>query len=214
MLLAARRCSCNTAWLLHKRGQPAPQRRVTQPCWQLWLQECLRTRCCLPLVERMLATLRACSAAACAGMAMSKDVVAGANYMKAGSDPALRPDSEYPDWLWDIMKPREPLFALQRKLGPERDIKTISLEEVRRAAHGQRPVATDSPGSWRLVQRPHEVPDVLHRQSGVAPPSSCTCVQRRCVLAPGCVQGGGRPASCGGERGLTLVCCARRQCDS
>ncbi|KAK9825425.1 hypothetical protein WJX81_004741 [Elliptochloris bilobata] len=67
------------------------------------------------------------------GMAMSKDVVTGANYQKAGSDPPLRPDSEYPEWLWDIMKPKEPLFALQRKLGPERDIKTLSLKEVRAA---------------------------------------------------------------------------------
>lgn len=84
---------------------------------------------------------------------MSKDVVAGANYMKAGSDPPLRPDSEYPDWLWDIMKPREALFSLQRKLGPERDIETITLEEVCTAV-GQRPRHADSLDSWQHEQRP------------------------------------------------------------
>ena len=61
---------------------------------------------------------------------MSKDVVTGANYMKSGSDPPLKPDSEYPDWLWDITKPKEALFSLQRKLGPARDIKAVTLEEV------------------------------------------------------------------------------------
>ncbi len=66
----------------------------------------------------------------CSGMAMSKDVVTGANYMKSGSDPPLKPDSEYPDWLWDITKPKEALFSLQRKLGPARDIKAVTLEEV------------------------------------------------------------------------------------
>ena len=85
---------------------------------------------------------------------MSKDVVMGANYTKAGSDPPLRPDNEYPDWLWDIMKPREALFALQRKLGPERDIKAVSLEEVCGSALERRSLHAKTPGSWRRVQRP------------------------------------------------------------
>ena len=63
---------------------------------------------------------------------MSKEVVTGASYVKGGSDPPLLPDSDYPDWLWDIMMPKEPLFSLQRKLGPERNIETIPLPEVRR----------------------------------------------------------------------------------
>ena len=109
--------------------------------------------CCLLHVKCMHAPLRVACANACAGLAMSKDVVTGVNYVKAGSDPPLRPDSEYPDWLWDIMKPREALFSLQRKLGPERDISTISLEEVCTAV-GQRPQHADSLGSWQREQRP------------------------------------------------------------
>ena len=27
----------------------------------------------------------------------------GINYFKEGSDPVLKPDSEYPEWLWEIL---------------------------------------------------------------------------------------------------------------
>jgi large subunit ribosomal protein L54 len=30
------------------------------------------------------------------------DVCLGANYFKTGEDPAIRPESEYPDWLWGL----------------------------------------------------------------------------------------------------------------
>ena len=36
---------------------------------------------------------------------MSLTHCTGANYFKNGEDPKLLPDEEYPDWLWDLLKP-------------------------------------------------------------------------------------------------------------
>lgn len=33
----------------------------------------------------------------------------GINYFKDGSDPPLLPDSEYPEWLWDVLQPKQPV---------------------------------------------------------------------------------------------------------
>lgn len=30
------------------------------------------------------------------------DVCLGANYYKAGEDPVIRPEDEYPEWLWGL----------------------------------------------------------------------------------------------------------------
>ncbi len=39
----------------------------------------------------------------------------GANFYKEGSDPEIKPDSEYPDWLWTLWTQREkvPLEELE-----------------------------------------------------------------------------------------------------
>eukprot|EP00112_Aurelia_sp_Birch-Aquarium-sp1_P010441 Seg2229.1 transcript_id=Seg2229.1/GoldUCD/mRNA.D3Y31 product="39S ribosomal protein L54 mitochondrial" pseudo=true protein_id=Seg2229.1/GoldUCD/D3Y31 len=40
------------------------------------------------------------------------DVFNGANIYKDGQDPLLRPDSEYPDWLWTLNGTKTPLSEL------------------------------------------------------------------------------------------------------
>ena len=39
----------------------------------------------------------------CAGGASEQKLCKGINYLKEGSDPPLLPDSEYPEWLWNIL---------------------------------------------------------------------------------------------------------------
>ena len=36
------------------------------------------------------------------------DVCAGANYCKTGEDPIIKPESEYPEWLWRLLDQQEP----------------------------------------------------------------------------------------------------------
>lgn len=38
---------------------------------------------------------------------LDMDVCLGANYFKTGEDPLIKPESEYPDWLWELDKPPE-----------------------------------------------------------------------------------------------------------
>lgn len=38
-----------------------------------------------------------------AGGASEQKLCKGINYLKEGSDPPLLPDSEYPEWLWNIL---------------------------------------------------------------------------------------------------------------
>ncbi|CAI5949767.1 unnamed protein product [Closterium sp. NIES-64] len=41
--------------------------------------------------------------------------VVGGNILKAGSDPPVLPDSEYPEWLWTLLDRHAPLSELKRK---------------------------------------------------------------------------------------------------
>ncbi|KAL0011352.1 hypothetical protein SO802_006460 [Lithocarpus litseifolius] len=50
---------------------------------------------------------------------LSKEVksttVVGADILKAGADPKILPDSEYPDWLWHLIDKHPALSELRRK---------------------------------------------------------------------------------------------------
>ena len=43
----------------------------------------------------------------------------GGNFYRGGSDPELKPDSEYPDWLWELKLDRTPMPF--EELDPESD---------------------------------------------------------------------------------------------
>ncbi|XP_057830342.1 large ribosomal subunit protein mL54 [Cryptomeria japonica] len=70
-------------------------------------------------------------AAAPAAPTISKEVKAttvyGANILKDGVDPPIKPDSEYPDWLWHLLDKHPPLSELQRK-----NPSTMTLVELQR----------------------------------------------------------------------------------
>lgn len=62
---------------------------------------------------------------------LSKEVkattVVGANILKEGTDPKIRPDSEYPDWLWHLLDKRPALSELQRK-----EAEDLPMEDLKR----------------------------------------------------------------------------------
>lgn len=39
---------------------------------------------------------------------LNMDVCVGANYLKTGEDPIIKPESEYPEWLWGLLDKQEP----------------------------------------------------------------------------------------------------------
>lgn len=51
-----------------------------------------------------------------AGCEMSKEYATGCNIFKEGEDPKLRPDDEYPAWLWDLVKPPLTVKQIQQKV--------------------------------------------------------------------------------------------------
>ncbi|KAK9824119.1 hypothetical protein WJX72_007889 [[Myrmecia] bisecta] len=46
---------------------------------------------------------------------LSTEIATGINIHKSGSDPPLKADAEYPDWVWALSKPDISLYALKRK---------------------------------------------------------------------------------------------------
>eukprot|EP00249_Psilotum_nudum_P014535 c24870_g2_i1 orf=345-731(+) len=65
------------------------------------------------------------------GPTVSKEIraktVLGANINKDGVDPPVKPDSEYPDWLWCLLDKQVPLSELKRR-NPE----TMPINELQR----------------------------------------------------------------------------------
>jgi len=39
---------------------------------------------------------------------LNMEVCVGANYFKTGEDPIIKPESEYPEWLWRLLDQQEP----------------------------------------------------------------------------------------------------------
>ena len=63
---------------------------------------------------------------------MSSEVATGINILKTGSDPALRPDAEVPEWLWELAQPDKPLSDLQRH-----EFEQLDFKDVRRGSGGR-----------------------------------------------------------------------------
>ena len=68
---------------------------------------------------------------------LSKEVATGCGLMKGEADPPLKPDSEYPAWLFELLEPR----ATTRELAKAYNENGLTLTEVRRSrcAAGIRP---------------------------------------------------------------------------
>ena len=43
---------------------------------------------------------------------LNMEVCVGANIVKTGTDPAIKPESEYPDWLWSLLEPKKSYLEL------------------------------------------------------------------------------------------------------
>lgn len=62
---------------------------------------------------------------------MSKDAVTGVNIYKTGEDPAIKPDSEYPDAFWALVNdPHKSLGELKR-IKPEELTVTEKLRIIK-----------------------------------------------------------------------------------
>lgn len=55
---------------------------------------------------------------------MNKEYATGCNIFQDGEDPKLKPDEEYPDWLWDLVNP--PLTAKQIR----QNIQDVGMEAL------------------------------------------------------------------------------------
>lgn len=69
---------------------------------------------------------------------MSKTHATGCSLLKGEEDPALLPDSEYPDWLWTLVEVRPSANELQKAYEGQ----GLTLEEVRMHAW---------PAAWRMT---------------------------------------------------------------
>jgi|Transcript_23553 large subunit ribosomal protein L54 len=56
--------------------------------------------------------------------------VYGLNILKGGTDPPILPDSEYPDWVFQLHLPRPTYAELAKRF--EEDTESLTMEEQRR----------------------------------------------------------------------------------
>ena len=73
-----------------------------------------------------------------AGAAMSKDVATGANVYQSGSDPPLKPDSEYPEWLWGLLDKPKNARQLRERAAELGGLENLPAAEFRRLAKLER----------------------------------------------------------------------------
>jgi hypothetical protein len=57
-------------------------------------------------------------------------VTVGVNIKKGGSDPELKPASEYPPWVEQLATPQETMFDLRKKLASQGQ-NNVTFSEVR-----------------------------------------------------------------------------------
>lgn len=68
---------------------------------------------------------KAGSAAETKKASLNMDVCLGANYYKTGEDPVIKPESEYPDWLWQL-EPAEDSKQYWRRIRKKRAHRVIA----------------------------------------------------------------------------------------
>lgn len=54
---------------------------------------------------------------------LSDEVCTGANVFSEGTDPTLKPDDEYPEWLWELSKPMKTIKQIRQQVCS--DIRTV-----------------------------------------------------------------------------------------
>lgn len=55
---------------------------------------------------------------------MSKEYATGCNVFSEGEDPKLKPDEEYPDWLWELITPPPTAKQIRQK------VEQIGMDEL------------------------------------------------------------------------------------
>lgn len=73
-----------------------------------------------------------------AAAAMSKEVATGVNVYQSGSDPHLKPDSEYPEWLWGLLDKPKNARQLRERAAELGGLQNLPAPEFRRLAKLER----------------------------------------------------------------------------
>ena len=88
------------------------------------------------------------------GAGFASEAIKGINILKSGSDPEVKPDEQYPQWMWQVGSPGKMLSQLNREQeDPEQE---TTMEDVRavigpRSAIGRRLDAQLQPAEASLV---------------------------------------------------------------